>query len=190
MKIINNQYSKFKTKRRGFTLIEMIIVLGLFSVVSIAVVSVLLASLRTARKADVSRRLKDSGNSAMNTMASTIRSANRITACAGSADVSQYVDYVDANDTPAFFECKTQGSPPNTYIASGSGTMAAPISVKRLTSERVNLNPCQISCPPPAGSETEIRAVEISFTVYPVTSGNTSEVSSTPFRNRVTLRSR
>jgi len=187
MKILNTQYSILK---KGFSLIEMIIVLAIFSVVSIAVVSVLLASLRTARKADVTRRLKDSGNAAMNTMTTIIRSASSITACADVASLDKYVDYIDANDELAYFACKTEGSPLNTYIASGSGTYASPVTTTRLTSERVNLNPCNITCTPPVAPDTELRAVEINFVVYPVTSGNTSEVSSTPFRNRVTLRSR
>ena len=64
-----------RATRAGFTLIEMITVSGLMALFSLTIISVFLATLRGGNKAQLTQRVHQDGDYALNTMAATIRNS-------------------------------------------------------------------------------------------------------------------
>lgn len=120
--------------KNGYSLIEILVVLSVFSLLAILSTQTILLTLRNARKSEASIEVRENLESALSVMERQLRSAKSITACS-----STQVSYTDSLGTLSNFTCN---SGTNSYISSGSATI-------RLTSNQINLTSCNIfTCSP------------------------------------------
>lgn len=129
-----------KKKENGFTLIEMLVVLGVFSILSLMVVTIITFSMRGSRKSEVTSDLRSRLSETLEIMSRQLRNAQEITSTCSSG-----VEYKDQDGNQAFFSCNLTDN----QIASGSGTIANQIDTYYLIESGVDLIDCSITCPEP-----------------------------------------
>jgi len=140
--------------RRGFSLIEMLVVVLTFSILAVLSTQALVHSLRGSRKSEAVTQVRENVDYSMGIMVRLLRAAGSITC---SADNSR-VDYIDERGTAARFSCLPAGSTAG-YIASGSAGL-------RLTNSDVNVDctgvvfVCATPTPPASPSVTISIAAE------------------------------
>lgn len=125
-------------KEKGFTLIEILMVVFLLGIVVVIGSNLFFSILKGASKAEITKEVKQNGDYAMNVMERMIRNAQSAN-CDGGVTIINPVD----RRTTIFF-CD------GTRIASNSGVY--------LTSDNVSASNCSFSC---QGKEPEV--VTISF---------------------------
>ncbi len=112
-----------RRRRAGFSLIEMLVVLFVFSILGIVSTQILALSLRGSKKSESIGEVRSNVEYAASTMERLLRNAKSITTCNGTT-----LEYVDEFGNVGLFECDTG------IIASGSGAL-----VSNLTSDRVSI---------------------------------------------------
>lgn len=160
---------------KGFTLIEVVVAIGVFAVLA-TVGSVLLFSiLRGSKKAAAVAAVRTEGAQVMAALTSHLRFARQVNACTGSL-----ITFTTVDNTSLTFSCLTTGSPPNTFLASNSA---------RLTSEAVNLTSCAavFSCAPAAPLT---QTVNIKFSLTRSGATVAEGTASVDFQSEVGLRNR
>lgn len=94
-----------RLKEKGFTLIELILYVGIAAVVLLGVSIFTLEMLQTREKQRTIAEVEEAGLAAMSTITQTIRNAEAITAPGqGSSASSLTVDVVAAGDDPTIFD--------------------------------------------------------------------------------------
>ncbi len=164
---------KVKSKR-GFTLIETILTVGIFGIITMVIVTVLVTSLRSALKTDLSNRAKQVGNTLLTVMSRYLHNATSINSCS-----NNIVAYTKDDGSSASFECKdNDGNPGNGYEtiwSSGAVVLNSVYSVNEL---------CQITC-----VGTPPKEVQVKFIISRgAPNGNQYEKISIPFQTSITLR--
>jgi len=163
---------------KGFTLIELVVVAGVFVSVSSIILSIFIISLRGSRKSELILTMKQNGNFAMSQMIKQIRYAQSIDApasCVPSVTQSSItITSLDGGQTT--FSCQTS---PTSSIASNSASL--------VDTNQVRVNACSFVCSQPTASEPP--TVTISFTLLPKNASVLSEnTGSVPFTTSVTMR--
>ena len=127
--------NKQRTNLQGFSIIEMLVVIAVFSILAIVTTQTLSLSLRGSRKSDAQSRARQNVDYAISTMERLLRNSKSITGACGSQ-----INYVDEYDKAGRFRCMCSGS--DCYIASGSANL-------RITSSEVTITNCSnvFSCP-------------------------------------------
>lgn len=151
-------------KKNGFTLIEMLVVIGIFGILAFIGSNMFFTILKSSAKTRVLAEVKQNGNYALSVMGRMIRNAKSIEDCPGD---SIRIENPDRDNTT--FSCS------GGRIASNSAN---------LTSDKVAVTGCNFSC---AGTIPEV--VTISFTLSQ--SGTTTrpeEEAMIDFRTTVSLR--
>lgn len=120
-------------QRSGFSLIEILVVITLFSIVAMLSTQAVVLSLRGARKSEAQAKVRESLSHAMDVMERQIRNAESVSCTSG----GKKIDYVDTEKNNSYFECVSSGTTGG-FIASGSGSV-------RLTPETVGMT-CQFTC--------------------------------------------
>ena len=172
--------SNFKFQiSNGYSLIELLVVLMVFSVLTVLVVQSLSLSLKGSRKSENITQVRENTEYAMNVMDRLLKGAKSVTSCTGTQII-----YFDNYDFETQFDCLytvpygTKG-----YIASGSGAMRV-----RLTSSSVYIdcttNPV-FTCPAPIPGVPPL--VEISIDGRDANSTG-EEGASVTSRTRILLR--
>lgn len=140
--ILRIQKSKIKNKNNinydGYTLVELLVVLLVFSILSYIIVQSLALSLRGSRKSENINQVKENIEYAMSVMERNLKNAKAIVGGTCSSILLTYQDYYNTNPNP-FFSCVNGSSG---FIASGSA---------RLTSNEVFID-CTttvFNCPAP-----------------------------------------
>ncbi|MEK7497936.1 MAG: prepilin-type N-terminal cleavage/methylation domain-containing protein [Patescibacteria group bacterium] len=123
--------------QRGFSLLEVLVVLAVFSLLSIVSTTVILLSVRGSRKSDTSSRVRQNVDHAISTIERQMRNASSVTTCPNTNP--NVLNYLDENGTPASFSCFA--NPEDGYIASGSA---------KITADEVIVENCSITCVPDA----------------------------------------
>lgn len=121
----------------GFSLLEVLVVLAVFSLLSIVSTTVILLSVRGSRKSDTNSRVRQNVDHVISTMERQIRNATSVTACPNTNP--NILDYIDENGTPTSFSCIANST--DGYIASGSA---------KITADEVVVENCNITCVPDA----------------------------------------
>jgi prepilin-type N-terminal cleavage/methylation domain-containing protein len=105
---------KFKVKSclDGFTLIEMMVVVLIFSIVGVLVTRSVALSLRNSRKSESIGKVRENIDYVLNVMEREIRNAESIESC-----LSTRLDYKDENGIDRYFLCNSGG-----YIVLNSAT--------------------------------------------------------------------
>ncbi len=122
---------------RGYSIIELLVVLSVFSVIAIIATQSIVLTLRGSRKGESLITVRENLDFAFGVMERHIRGAKSIETCSNTK-----IQYLDAEGTTTDFSCLVDGDSIG-YIASGSA---------RLTSTDVNVN-CSgtiFNCPTPA----------------------------------------
>lgn len=117
-------------KRNGFSLIEMLVVMFVFSILAIVVVQTLAITLRGSKKSESQVQARENIQYAISVMDRQIRNARSLT-CSGQTNT---LSYTDEYGNPANFQCISSSG--NYYIASNSA---------RLTSNSINITNCDAS---------------------------------------------
>lgn len=146
--------------KSGFTLMEMIVVLGSFAILAIISTATLFITLNNMAKARVTREVRRNGDSALQVMERQLRVAQAITACNPTGTEVDFTDQYGNNNSstnaPKFICDST--TPNKFFIASGSAHV-------RLTDEnRVTVISCNnvFTCDP---ANNPPQWVKINFTL-------------------------
>lgn len=100
----------------GFSLIEMLVVVFVFSVLGVVSTQILALSLRSAKKSESIIEVKSNLEYTLSNMERLLRNAKNI-----EPSTTTKLNYKDSEDRLAWFECVTSGT--DTYIASGSSLL-------------------------------------------------------------------
>lgn len=92
---------------RGFSLIELLIVVALLGIIMVGVSQLLVTTLSGTSKATASQLVKENGQFALGTMERTVRRARRVTTCAGPTLI---IDVPDTAGTVVTYTFQQSGS--------------------------------------------------------------------------------
>lgn len=135
--------------KRGFSLIELIIVVGLLSLIMLAISSSMLMTIVSTSRIRTTTKVKQAGNYALNQFESMIRSAKGLNSCNSTTSTANITNQ-DGNTTDIFLE--------NSQIASNSGNY--------LTPSNFTISTFVLTCLPgdtAAMSENNTNLIKISF---------------------------
>lgn len=170
-------------KSKGFTLIETVVVIFLFSSLGLISTNILGTILKTTTKASLDKELKQNGDYAINFMERSIRNAKKVNPCNTS---SSTLTLENQNGSITVFECLNQDSVAK--IASTSGTVVNSLTSSSVTVGSVGGN-CSTSSLIFTCSNQTPQSVGISFTLKQSRiGGRAEEQSSAFFQSTVGLR--
>lgn len=160
-------------KKLGFSLIELIVVIGLISLLTLAISSLMLTSVMTSSRIRTTTKVKQAGNYALGQIQGMIRNTKILTACDSTAHSLEIVGS-DGGTTTIFSTLDTGGV---TRIASGSAVY--------LTPETIDVSNFVLTCEP---SDTEPKLVKVAFDLQDNSSSTTSRSPILHFETSVSLR--
>lgn len=123
-------YKKIKSSK-GLSLVEILIVISVFAVLTIIASNAIFLTLKGAKKSDSQIRVRENLNYAISVVERQIRNSQSVV-CPTTSDQLEYVSLEGLNSS---FSCQSEGD--GFYIASGSA---------RLTSMDVTVLNCQLTC--------------------------------------------
>lgn len=110
--------------KKGFSLIELIVVIGLLSLLMIAISSTMLMSIVSSNRIRTTTKVKQAGGYAIGQIQSMVRSAKSISTCDATTPSLTFVNQ-DGGTTNLF----TQNDGANVRISSNSGVYLTPVNV-------------------------------------------------------------
>ena len=126
-------------KVKGFSLVELIIVVGLLGILILAISSAMLMSIISSNRIRTTTKVKQAGNYAIGQLQTMIRNAKSITSCNSS---TYTLTLVNPGGGSTVVDTEIVGS--NTFIASNSGTYLTPTDVS-VSNFILNCQPDEIS---------------------------------------------
>lgn len=159
----------------GISLIEILIVIGVFAVLGILSTSAVLLSLQGSKKGDVQIKVRENLDYAVSIIERQLRNAGSIPLCPNPDP--KIISYSDSNDVPASFSCvinATEG-----YVASGSAGL-------RLTSEEIKVTVCSFTCT--TGSRSTPPKVAINIQAVDAGTGGSKEGAAVSISTEINLR--
>jgi len=133
--------TNIKQNNIGISLIEILIVIGIFAVLGILSTTSVLLSLQGSKKGDAQIKVRENLDYAISIIERNLRNAEGITSCTVSS-----ISYKDSLGGNASFSCGSG------FIASGSA---------QLTSTEVNVTSCLFTCTAGVGSVPPRVAIDI-----------------------------
>ncbi len=124
-----------KQLQKGFSLIEILVVIVMFTTLALLVTQSTLRSFQGTRKADASGKVRDNLDFAASVIERHVRNAKSITSTCNGTNITA-LTYIDQDGRTGSFSC-LGGS--NMYVASGSANV-------RITSDDVALSTCFFRC--------------------------------------------
>lgn len=152
---------------KGFTLIEVLIALAVFSVLGMMTTVILVGALQGAKKAAAVALVKNEGARVINTMTQMLKYSPSVTACTTNPYSITFQPRVGDRDLTRFF-CTSDS------IASNSATA-------ELTSGKVEMTTCSITCP-------SLQQVNIEFKLRMKVGSFATENADTTFKTQIGLR--
>lgn len=153
--------------KKGFSLIEVLVVLSVFALIAVIANQVLFPIFRGGGKTGAAIIVKQNGNYAVSVIQRELYSARQVSSC-----TLNEVQYTSADGQSVLLSCTHSGG-----ISLGSS--------RSLTSTEVEVESCRITCLPPSPPYKE---VIIDFNLGKSGATRAEEKASFPFRARVTLR--
>ena len=141
--------NKYSTRFFGFSLIEILIAIALFAILSVIAVQSLGTSLKSSRKSEATGKARENVDYAISTMERLLRNA-KLPVCSGD---HKRLDYTDEYGNPASFTCNGTGN----YIASGSARLTSPDVVVDCDDSTAY----PFSCPPVAAGVPEVIVITV-----------------------------
>lgn len=151
------------TMKKGSTLIELLVGMSVFAVLSVSISMVITTTLRSAARASVVAKVKSDGTYIMDAMSTVVRFAADV-----QCDSQQVSAKLASVQNTIIYECFPTANPP--YIASDSAS---------LNSNETKFTACSITC-------TESENVEFDFSLRDVD----ETVGAVNFNSQVVLRNR
>ena len=167
----------FSQKNRGFTLIELIIVVSVFVIISSAVVWIFLTTIRSDERISIGTDLKQQGDVALSHLEAMVRNAQRIAVC--ESDALELVN-ADFGRTTLTVETDRIAS------VSGSGTETTSSFFTDAFVRVSQDSPLTFSCSTGAGEMYS--SVSISFGLEPIEEKSVATPVTQVFQTTVTLR--
>lgn len=133
--------------KRGFSLIELTVVIGLIGILALAISSIMLTSIVTSNRVRTATKIKQSGNFALVQIQGMLRSAKTIVSC---DSLSSTIVITGQDGEPTTLATESDGT--NTRIASNSGYYLTPVNS--------NVTSYSLTCEP---NDSEISLVKLSF---------------------------
>jgi prepilin-type N-terminal cleavage/methylation domain-containing protein len=165
-----------KNMQKGYTLIELLTVIGILSVISVIVLSVVFISLRGTQKSDTLEVVRQDGDSAMSQMVRNIRYAKSLdapTSC------------IPATTLSAITVTSLHDNGQTTYSC-GSNTIASN-SASLINTNAVTVTSCSFVCTQTRPSDPP--TIMIQYSLSSKATGSFAETkASIPFQSSVTLR--
>ncbi len=166
---------KNKKLNKGFSLIELLTVIGVLAVIGSIVVSVITITLRGTKKTDLLEAARQNGDTALSQMVKDIRYAQSLdfpTSCVPSQTTSS-ITITSLAQTQTTYAC-TAGT-----INANNNSLFNTSSLK--------VSSCSFVCAQPTVSDPPI--ITIQYTLTPAVAGNFAETNFTlPFQSSVTMR--
>lgn len=139
--------------QKGFSLIEILIVVGLFAVISVITTQVLTTAIRGSKKSESVESVRSEIDFATQQIARQLRNASSIDGgCTGVVQTA--ISFYDQNSIPNTFSCLELGTE-NGYIASSSANI-------RITSTDITVTSCEITCFPGQANTTDNVLLKVS----------------------------
>lgn len=175
---MNTKIGKIAVERKGFTLIELIVAIFLFSMIMVSLVSVFVSTLNAYGKARVMKTIKESTEFAMNSIAKDVR-MGKIESADGSINTGDSFTVIRNRDqlevcykktTYMLAECDSACNNCNGSILDLTGTgMKFDMATSCFRYQRTD---------PPAPSIPTVRGwVEMNFDIIPDSAGGEADVS-------------
>lgn len=134
------------SKKSGFTLIEMLVVISIFAILGILITRSVILTLGGAKKSESLVNVRENLNYSVGVIERQLRNANSIVDCTNAN--TSVISYTDQNDSLTTFSCNNIGTTGKIgYIASGSS---------QLSSSSVNITNCTFTCEASSGSPSSI----------------------------------
>lgn len=178
--------SRIKNGEVGFTLMEMLVVLAIFSVIGVIATSSLSSIFRGAVKTDYVKEIKQNGDYAISVIETTLRNGTIADAnCAGAASTSLQVISATSSAIMTTFTCQVSGSLRRLHQDSTVDNF--------LTNTSVDIPACNVgnisfTC---STDPTGVKQVSIRLDLQQAnTNASTGERTRQTFVSRVTLRNR
>lgn len=118
--------------KKGFSLVEILIVISVFGVIGILATRSVFLTLRGAKKSESLVRVRENINFSLAVIERQLRNAESITCPNPSSSI---LNYISLEGTVTSFSCLTAS--PTSYVASGSA---------RLTSDDIQITQCSFTC--------------------------------------------
>lgn len=158
-------------REKGFSLLEVLVVMGLFAVLGILSTRAVLLSLQGSKKSDSLVRVRENANYALAIVERQLRNADEVSPCPNPA--ATLINYKDNQGIASSFACVDTGE--NGYVASGSS---------RLTTDEIAIITCSFVCS--AGSSG--LPPEVTVNLVARDSGTVSEKSQVSLKTTILLR--
>ena len=161
---------------KGISMIEILIVIGIFAVLGVLSTRVIFLSLQGSQKGDAQVKVRENLDYAVSVIERQLRNAGSVSPpCPNSNHL--VIGYSDSNNVPASFSCvinATEG-----YVASGSANL-------RLTSEEIKVTVCSFTCT--AGTQSTPPRVAIDIRAVDAASQGSKEGASVSISTEINLR--
>jgi prepilin-type N-terminal cleavage/methylation domain-containing protein len=180
-----------RRSQKGFTMMEILVSVGILAIVSILIVQVMFTATRVNKKTGLVMDIKQNGNFALGVISRMVRSAKVINVSCSPGDVTaSYVDITNPDNNITTITCLSDGSAARIASVSGTGAIAylSAANVTLSTSGSVTCSDSSLafSCPPVTGNQSEL---SIAFTLGQVGGSESAyEISSASFQSTITVR--
>lgn len=125
-------------RRNGFSLFEILVVVGIFAILGVIATQSVILTLRGARKSEAVLKVRENLNYSLAVMERQLRNAEKVTPCPNTD--TKVINYTSLEGVDTAFSCMEDAPNDDYYIASGSAT--------RLTSDEVKITSCSLACSP------------------------------------------
>ncbi len=120
---------------KGMSLIEILIVVGIFAVLGILTTRAVILTIGGGKKSENLIKIRENINYSLAVIERQLRNADSIIDCPNPSPLK--IDYVDQFGVASSFSCNNVGSGTVGYVASGSA---------KLTADTVDITSCSFSC--------------------------------------------
>lgn len=132
------------SSQRGYSLVEIMVVLALFAILVLVATQTLLLSLRSANKSEALGRVKENLEYSVSIMERYLRGAKSITTTCPNTDTNT-LSFIDKDDVARTFSCVNPGV--DGYIN---------LNTNRLTDQKISVLSCTIACSTVIGSPPSV----------------------------------
>ena len=158
----------------GFTLIELIVVIGLLGLLSVAISGIMLTSLVSSSNVRSATKVKQAGNYVLGQVQNLVRNAKSVVIC-NSAGSPPLITLINPDGGTTTLASESDGT--NTRIASNSGIY--------LTPPNLAVTNYSLSCAP---SDTDPTLVNFAFDLHDTQSSRAATSPTLHFETSVNLR--
>ncbi len=117
--------------KKGFSIIEILVVVGIFAMIAVISTQAVVSSLTSARKSEAAIQVKENLDYTVTVMERKLRNAQKITTC-----TTSHIEYIDSEGEDAEFRCVNVGGS-NGRVENEDA---------RITSGEIIITQCQLTC--------------------------------------------